>query len=57
MLSKADRRLRCPPLFEPKSENVYIIKEIFVFSENYHDIENFSQKHLKSYGKFDIIIL
>ncbi len=44
-------------LFEPKSENVYIIKEIFVFSENYHDIENFSQKHLKSYGKFDIIIL
>lgn len=44
-------------LFEPKSENVYIIKEIFVFSENYHDIEKISQKHLKSYGKFDIIIL
>lgn len=44
-------------LFEPKSENVYIIKDIFVFSEIYHDIENFSQKHLKSYGKFDIIIL
>lgn len=44
-------------LFEPKSENIYIIKGIFVFSENYHDIENFSQKHLKSYGKFDIIIL
>ena len=41
-------------LFEPKSENVYIIKDIFVFSENYHDIENFSQKHLKSYGKFEL---
>lgn len=44
-------------LFESRAENVYIAEEIFVFSENYQDVENFSQNHLKSYGKFDIIIL
>ena len=44
-------------LFESRAENVYIAEEIFVFSENYQDIEKFSQNHLKSYGKFDIIIL
>ena len=44
-------------LFEPRTENVYMVKGIFVFSENYQNIEKFSQNHLKSYGKFDIIIL